>query len=235
MELVRINKFLAQSGVASRREIDRMIERGEITINGKKASTGDKVSTNDIIEVKGKKINSKEKKVYFLLHKPQKVLSASKDDRGRKTVVDFIPSKERLFPIGRLDYNTEGAIILTNDGDIYNKVIHPKSEIYKEYFAIVRGKLEKNDVRILSTGVELEDGITLPAKVELLKSTRDCSELKISIREGRNRQIRRMLEKIGHPVTYLKREKIGEITLGELEKGHYRELTKMELKYLHNL
>ena len=176
-----------------------------------------------------------ENKVYFLLNKPKGVLSASKDDRGRKTVVDLIDTKERLYPIGRLDSDTEGAIILTNDGDIFNKVIHPKGEIYKEYFAIVKGEIRDKDLSRLARGINLEDGITLPAKTKILKRAQGRSEVIIAIREGKNRQVRRMFDAVKHPVVYLRREAIGKINLGDLELGKYRKLTSQEINYLKSL
>ncbi|MGL4867208.1 MAG: pseudouridine synthase, partial [Cetobacterium sp.] len=157
MELMRINKYLAQNGYASRREIDKLVENGDIKVNGKDTTPGQKVTDDDKIYIKGKlfeKVKS-EDKVYYLLHKPKGVLSASKDDRGRKTVVDFIDTKERLYPIGRLDSDTEGAIILTNDGDVFNRVIHPKGEIYKEYFAILKGEIRDKDLSRVAKGVLL--------------------------------------------------------------------------------
>lgn len=237
MELMRINKYLAQKGIASRREVDKLIEEGKIFINGKKATPGEKVSDRDKIEISGKRIDSsiEEKKVYFLLNKPKKIISATKDDRGRKTVVDLIKCNERIFPIGRLDYDTEGAILLTNDGEIYNKVIHPKSEIYKEYVALIKGEISDIDIQKLRRGIKLEDGMTLPAKVKLMNRENGKSEVSIAIREGRNRQVRRMFQKLGYLVLELKREKIGDIILKDLKVGKYRELTKKELEYLKSL
>ncbi|MGL5903874.1 MAG: pseudouridine synthase, partial [Cetobacterium sp.] len=196
MEPMRINKYLAQNGYASRREIDKLVENGDIKVNGKDTTPGQKVTDDDKIYIKGKlfeKVKS-EDKVYYLLHKPKGVLSASKDDRGRKTVVDFIDTKERLYPIGRLDSDTEGAIILTNDGDVFNRVIHPKGEIYKEYFAILKGEIRDKDLSRVAKGVLLEDGQTLPAKTKILKRAQGRSEVIIAIREGKNRQIRRMFD-----------------------------------------
>lgn len=237
MELMRINKYLAQKGIASRREVDKLIEEEKIFINGKKATPGEKVSDRDKIEISGKRIDSsiEEKKVYFLLNKPKKIISATKDDRGRKTVVDLIKCNERIFPIGRLDYDTEGAILLTNDGEIYNKVIHPKSEIYKEYVALIKGEISDIDIQKLRRGIKLEDGMTLPAKVKLMNRENGKSEVSIAIREGRNRQVRRMFQKLGYFVLELRREKIGDIILKDLKVGNYRELTKKELEYLKSL
>ncbi|MGL4988408.1 MAG: pseudouridine synthase, partial [Cetobacterium sp.] len=229
--------YLAQNGYASRREIDKLVENGDIKVNGKDTTPGQKVTDDDKIYIKGKlfeKVKS-EDKVYYLLHKPKGVLSASKDDRGRKTVVDFIDTKERLYPIGRLDSDTEGAIILTNDGDVFNRVIHPKGEIYKEYFAILKGEIRDKDLSRVAKGVLLEDGQTLPAKTKILKRAQGRSEVIIAIREGKNRQIRRMFDAVKHPVVYLRRDAIGKINLADLEVGKYRKLTGHEIKYLKSL
>ena len=237
MEPMRINKYLAQNGYASRRDIDKLIENGDIKVNGKDTTPGQKVTDADKIYIKGKLFEKpkSEGKVYFLLNKPKGVLSASKDDRGRKTVTDLIDSKERLYPIGRLDADTEGAIILTNDGDIFNKVIHPKGEVYKEYFAIVKGEIRDKDLSRLAKGIILEDGPTLPAKTKILKRAGGKSEVIIAIREGKNRQVRRMYDAVKHAVMYLRRDAIGKINLGDLESGKYRKLTSQEIKYLKSL
>ncbi|WP_291256016.1 pseudouridine synthase [Fusobacterium sp.] len=233
---MRINKYLASLGVGSRREIDRLIEEGKIKVNGEIISAGIKVTEEDEIEVKGKKIEKTgEKKVYYMLNKPLEILSSAKDDRGRKTVVDLIKCKERIFPIGRLDYNTTGLILLTNDGELFNRVIHPRSEIYKEYYVKVLGEIKESSIKKLENGVELEDGKTLPAYVKVLSKERGKSELLISIREGRNRQVRRMLDAVNHPVVILRRERIGKLALGKLRVGEYRELTAEEVKYLYSL
>ncbi|MHA5066189.1 pseudouridine synthase [Cetobacterium somerae] len=234
---MRINKYLAQSGYASRREIDKLVENGDIKVNGNDVTPGQKVTDKDKIYIKGQLFEKpkSENKVYFLLNKPKGVLSASKDDRGRKTVTDLIDTKERLYPIGRLDADTEGAIILTNDGDIFNKVIHPKGEVYKEYFVIVKGEIRDKDLSKLAKGINLEDGQTLPAKTKILKRAQGRSEVIIAIREGKNRQVRRMFDAVKHPVVYLRREAIGKINLGNLELGKYRKLTSQEIKYLKSL
>ncbi|MGL4403200.1 MAG: pseudouridine synthase [Fusobacteriaceae bacterium] len=238
MEKTRINKYLAGLGIASRREIDRWIEENQIKVNGKPAESGIKVDATDIIEIRGKKVEGEVKtqsKVYYLLNKPKNVISASKDNRGRKTVVDCIRTKERIFPIGRLDFETEGAIILTNDGDLFNKIIHPRTEVFKEYQVEMTGLISDREIERLQNGVVLEDGITLPAHVNLVERNRIKSKIKISIREGRNRQVRRMIEALGHKVLGLIREKIGKITIEGLPLGDYRELTKKEIEYLYSL
>ena len=234
---MRINKFLSSLGIASRRAIDKYIEEGRIKVNGVIASTGIDVTEEDEIYIDNKKIETKriEEKVYFMLNKPLEVLSASSDDRGRKTVVDLIKTDKRIFPIGRLDYMTSGLILLTNDGELFNRLVHPKSEIYKKYYIKVFGEVKKEEIEELKKGVLLEDGKTLPAKVSGIKYDKNKTSMYISIREGRNRQIRRMIEKFGYKVLILRREKIGELSLGDLKEGKYRELTREEIEYLYSV
>ena len=234
---MRINKFLSSLGIASRRAIDKYIEEGRIKVNGVIASTGIDITEDDEIYIDNKKIetNRIEEKVYFMLNKPLEVLSASSDDRGRKTVVDLIKTDKRIFPIGRLDYMTSGLILLTNDGELFNRLVHPKSEIYKKYYIKVFGEVKKEEIEELKKGVLLEDGKTLPAKVSGIKYDKNKTSMYISIREGRNRQIRRMIEKFGYKVLMLRREKIGELSLGDLEEGKYRELTREEIEYLYSV
>mgnify|MGYP000575128101 FL=1 len=234
---MRINKFLSSLGIASRRAIDKYIEEGRIKVNGVIASTGIDITEDDEIYIDNKKIETKriEEKVYFMLNKPLEVLSASSDDRGRKTVVDLIKTDKRIFPIGRLDYMTSGLILLTNDGELFNRLVHPKSEIYKKYYIKVFGEVKKEEIEELKKGVLLEDGKTLPAKVSGIKYDKNKTSMYISIREGRNRQIRRMIEKFGYKVLMLRREKIGELSLGDLKEGKYRELTKEEIEYLYSV
>ncbi|MBF1201402.1 MAG: rRNA pseudouridine synthase [Fusobacterium periodonticum] len=234
---MRINKFLSSLGIASRRAIDKYIEEGRIKVNGVIASTGIDLTEEDEIYIDNKKIETKriEEKVYFMLNKPLEVLSASSDDRGRKTVVDLIKTDKRIFPIGRLDYMTSGLILLTNDGELFNRLVHPKSEIYKKYYIKVFGEVKKEEIEELKKGVLLEDGKTLPAKVSGIKYDKNKTSMYISIREGRNRQIRRMIEKFGYKVLMLRREKIGELSLGDLKEGKYRELTREEIEYLYSV
>ena len=234
---MRINKFLSSLGIASRRAIDKYIEEGRIKVNGVIASTGIDVTEEDEIYIDNKKIetNRIEEKVYFMLNKPLEVLSASSDDRGRKTVVDLIKTDKRIFPIGRLDYMTSGLILLTNDGELFNRLVHPKSEIYKKYYIKVFGEVKKEEIEELKKSVLLEDGKTLPAKVSGIKYDKNKTSMYISIREGRNRQIRRMIEKFGYKVLMLRREKIGELSLGDLKEGKYRELTREEIEYLYSV
>ncbi len=236
MEKIRINKFLAELGIGSRRAIDKMIEEKRIKVNGVLAESGIKVDKSDKISVNGKLLEfEKKKKVYFMLNKPKRVLSTAKDERGRKTVVDLIDTKERIFPIGRLDYDTEGLLLLTNDGEIFNKVIHPRTEVYKTYLVEARGNINMTTLNKLKRGVMLDDKMTLPAKAKILLADERHTELHFAIKEGRNRQVRRMFELVGHPVINLKRIMLGELNLEGLEVGEYRPLTKKEINYLYSL
>ena len=236
MEKIRINKFLAELGVGSRRAIDKMIEEKRIKVNGVLAESGIKVDKSDKISVNGKLLEfEKKKKVYFMLNKPKRVLSTAKDERGRKTVVDLIDTKERIFPIGRLDYDTEGLLLLTNDGEIFNKVIHPRTEVYKTYLVEARGNINMTTLNKLKRGIMLDDKMTLPAKAKILLADERHTELHFAIKEGRNRQVRRMFELVGHPVINLKRIMLGELNLEGLEVGEYRPLTKKEIHYLYSL
>ena len=236
MEKIRINKFLAELGIGSRRAIDKMIEEKRIKVNGILAESGIKVDKSDKISVNGKLLEfEKKKKVYFMLNKPKRVLSTAKDERGRKTVVDLIDTKERIFPIGRLDYDTEGLLLLTNDGEIFNKVIHPRTEVYKTYLVEARGNINMTTLNKLKRGIMLDDKMTLPAKAKILLADERHTELHFAIKEGRNRQVRRMFELVGHPVINLKRIMLGELNLDGLEVGEYRPLTKKEINYLYSL
>lgn len=236
MEKIRINKFLAELGVGSRRAIDKMIEEKKIKVNGVLAESGIKVDKNNNITINGKPLNiEKKQKVYFILNKPKRVLSTAKDERGRKTVVDLIDTKERIFPIGRLDYDTEGLLLLTNDGEIFNKIIHPRTEVYKTYLVEARGNINMTTLNKLKRGIMLDDKITLPAKAKILLADERHTVLHFAIKEGRNRQVRRMFESVGHPVINLKRIMLGELNLDGLEVGEYRPLTKKEINYLYSL
>lgn len=238
MVIERLQKFMAHSGVASRRKCEELIRAGKVKVNGKVIQElGTKVDTQkDIVEVLGKQIKSDEAKVYFLLNKPRGILSSVRDDRGRKTVVSLIKDPGvRLYPVGRLDYNTEGLLLLTNDGELTNRLIHPRYKVDKTYFAQVKGIPDKIKLDKLREGIDLEDGKTNPAEVKLLKVDKDISDLEITIHEGRNRQVRRMFDSIGHPVLRLKRIKFGFLNLGKLKPGEYRRLTPREVERLYNL
>ncbi|MBM7661176.1 23S rRNA pseudouridine2605 synthase [Bacillus mesophilus] len=231
----RLQKVIAQAGVSSRRKAEELIAQGRVTVNGKVIKElGTKVSSNDKVEVNGIPLE-REQPVYYLLYKPTGVISSVSDDKGRKVVTDFFPLlKERIYPIGRLDYDTSGVLLLTNDGDFANTLMHPKHEVDKVYIAKVKGMPTREQLRLLATGVKLEDGITAPAKTKLISSDKkkNTSIIQIIIHEGRNRQVRRMFDAIGCPVIKLKREQYGFITLHGLTPGESRELSPHEVKQL---
>ena len=231
----RLQKVIAHAGIASRRKAEELIIEGKVKVNGQVIrELGTKVTASDSIEVNGIKIE-KEKKVYFLLYKPRGVISAVSDDRGRKTVFDLFPHvEERIFPVGRLDYETSGVLLLTNDGDFSNLLTHPRYNIDKTYVAKIKGLPRREDLKKLERGIMLEDGKTAPAKVKVLSSDREQGKsiIAITIHEGRNRQVRRMFEAIGCPVLKLKREQFAFLGLHGLNAGESRELTAHEVKQL---
>jgi len=233
--LERLQKVLAQAGVASRRQSEVLITQGKVSVNGQKVTElGVKVDPDeDIILVNNKPISLEDKKVYFALNKPAGYISSVKDPQGRPTVLDLFPDvKERIYPVGRLDYETEGLLILTNDGELTNALTHPSHEISKIYSARVQGTPGIGAIKKLTKGVQLEDGITAPARVEIKEVTKGKALMEIEIHEGRNRQVRRMLEAVGHPVVYLKRIQVGPVKLGNLSLGQYRPLSSNELREL---
>jgi 23S rRNA pseudouridine2605 synthase len=234
----RLQKVIARAGIASRRKSEELIQEGKVKVNGKIVKElGVKVSSNDKIEVNEIPIQ-REEPVYFLLYKPRGVISSVSDDKGRKVVTDFFQNyKERIYPVGRLDYDTSGLILLTNDGDFANLLMHPSGEIEKVYVAKIKGVPLRENLRKLERGIRLEDGKTAPAKVKMLSSDakKQTAIVEIIIHEGRNRQVRRMFEAIGHEVVKLKRERYGSLTLNGLKAGDARELTPHEVKQLRAL
>jgi 23S rRNA pseudouridine2605 synthase len=238
MEMERLQKVIAQAGIASRRKAEQLIIEGKVKVNGKVVTElGTKVSDSDKIEVEGIPVE-REERVYFLLYKPRGVISSVRDDKGRKTVIDFFPHVEqRIYPIGRLDYDTSGLLLLTNDGEFANLLMHPRYKIEKTYIAKLKGIPPRPALKQLEKGVELEDGMTAPAKVKLLSSDRkkNTAIVEITIHEGRNRQVRRMFEKIGYPVLKLRRERFAFLTLQGLNAGESRELSPHEVKRLREL
>ncbi|EWG10791.1 23S rRNA pseudouridine(2605) synthase RluB [Cytobacillus firmus] len=234
----RLQKVIAHAGVASRRKAEELMAEGRVRVNGKTVKElGVKVSPSDRIEVDGIPLE-REEPVYFLLYKPRGVISAVSDDKGRKVVTDFFEGiKQRIYPVGRLDYDTSGILILTNDGEFANLLMHPSNEIEKVYVAKLKGIPSKEKMKSLQRGIVLEDGKTAPAKTKLLSmdKKKQTAIVEISIHEGRNRQVRRMFEAIGHPVLKLKRERYGFLTLQGLSAGDARELTAHEVKQLRTL
>lgn len=234
----RLQKVIAHAGVTSRRKAEEWIKEGRVKVNGKVVKElGIKVSSNDRVEVNEIPIQ-REAPVYFLFYKPRGVISSVKDEKGRKVVTDFFPNLEqRIYPVGRLDYDTSGLLLLTNDGEFANLIIHPRHAIDKTYVAKVKGIPTREQLRKLEKGIQLEDGKTAPAKTKLLSvdKKKDSSIIEITIHEGRNRQVRRMFAAIGHEVVKLKRERFAFLTLQGLSTGDIRELTPHEVKQLRTL
>lgn len=234
----RLQKVIAQAGIASRRKAEQLIEEGKVTVNGKKITElGTKVGLNDEVKVEGVPIE-RERKVYYLFYKPRGIISAVTDDKNRKTVVDYFPHvEERIFPVGRLDYDTSGLLLMTNDGEFANLMTHPRYQMDKTYIVKTEGIVERHLLKRIMSGLQLEDGKTAPAKVKELAIDRkkNRSLLEVTIHEGRNRQVRRMFETIGHPVQKLRRERFAHLTLHGLNAGEYRELTAHEVKQLRTL
>lgn len=232
----RLQKYLANCGIASRRKCEEYILQGRVQVNGKIVTElGTKINPeSDIIKFDGKVIKSAPKLVYILLNKPIGYVTTADDQFGRDTVLDLVKVKERVVPVGRLDMYTSGALILTNDGDFVYKVTHPKHEIEKTYTVTVKGIIQNGEVEQLRQGVKIEDYITKPAKVKILKTDieKDISRLEITIHEGKNRQIRKMCETVGRKVLALHRSKIGEIGVKDLELGKWRYLQTKEVQEL---
>lgn len=234
----RLQKVISQAGVASRRDAEKIITAGRVKVNGKTVSElGTKVDLEDVVKIDGKAIN-REKPVYVLLNKPKGVVTTLKDPEGRETVASLVKDiPERIYPVGRLDYHTEGLLLLTNDGNLTQSITHPRHHIPKVYEVKVLGLPSDEQLDKLRQGIKLEDGLTQPAKVILLNrdQVKSVSELEVTIFEGKNRQIRRMFEAIGHPVRDLKRTKLAFLTLVGVKRGTYRLLTADEVKRLKSL
>ncbi len=228
----RLQKVLAQRGLGSRRHCEELIADGRVTVNGDVAILGRRVDVLvDLIQVDGTPLAVRPGLVYYLFNKPRGVVTTLADPQRRQIVTDFVPTEPRVFPIGRLDADTEGLLLLTNDGDLAHRLTHPSFGVEKEYLAEVAGRPSAAAVRQLREGVELEDGMTAPAKVALSPP----NLLRITIHEGRNRQVRRMCEAVGHPVRRLVRVRIGSITDRRLKPGTWRELTLTEVRALESV
>ena len=233
---MRINKYLAESGVASRRASDTLIEEKRVLINGKTATLGSEVEDGDTVTVDGSIVRPVKKYSYYMLNKPKGYVTTVKDDKGRKTVMDLLPKKgDRLYPVGRLDYDTEGLLIITNDGELAQRLTHPVNEVPKTYVAKIEGVLTENMLARLRGGVEVDGVRTKKSAVRIVDETKTETKVSVTITEGRNRQIRKMFEAVGKEVIFLKRVKIGDLALRGLNRGEYRPLTKEEIYYLKNI
>lgn len=230
----RLQKIMAHAGIGSRRACEEIISEGRVRVNGQKAILGQKVNPQtDKIFIDDKPMGTIEKRRYIILNKPFGYITTVKDQFGRKDILDLVPSiSERIYPVGRLDFDSEGLVFLTNDGALAHKIMHPSFEVPKTYLVELNDKITMDAVYRLRTGVILEDGRTAPANVEVLKSLKGASQLRLTIIEGRNRQVRRMCAKVGHQVNKLTRISIGPLNLGDLPLGKYRNLTQDELKSL---
>ena len=234
---VRLNKYIADAGICSRRKADELIGNGNVKVNGATMKElGYQVEDGDVVLVNGKKIENAGKKVYVVVNKPLGYITSMDDDKDRATVAELVSDiPERLFPVGRLDYNTSGLLIMTNDGQLTYTLTHPKHEVYKTYIAQVAGVLSDARIARLRKGVDIGGFITSPAKVKVIKQMPRHAIVEISIREGKNRQVRKMFAAVGNKVQELQRVAIGEIKLGRLMEGHYRKLNREEIEYLKKL
>ena len=225
----RLQKVLARTGIGSRRVCEELIADGRVTVNGEVAELGRRVDPDiDHVEVDNIPISVREGLVYYLLNKPPGAVTTASDPQGRRTVVELVPDDPRVFPVGRLDADTEGLLILTNDGDLTHRLTHPSFGVDKEYLAEVEGIPTPGQLRSLRTGVPLDDGMTAPAKASLVAPR----GLRLTIHEGRNRQVRRMCDAIGHPVQRLVRVRIGPVADRRLKPGEWRDLTQAEVRAL---
>ena len=230
----RLQKVMAAAGVASRRASEELIAEGRVTVNGEVARLGRKVDpATDDIRVDGERINADPDRVYVLLNKPQGVVTTVDDPEGRPTVMDLVNLPMRLYPVGRLDLDTEGLLLLTNDGDLTHALLHPSRQVPRTYVALVPGPVKRPALQQLRDGVELEDGTARPQSVDVIEEQRGKALLQLVMTEGRKREVRRMLSAVGHPVERLARVAFGGVELGDLRQGKWRFLTQQEVGRLH--
>ncbi len=234
----RLQKVIASSGVTSRRKAEELILTGRVRINGKTITElGTKVTNNDIIEVDGKTISKDTPKIYYLLNKPYGVITSTKDEKNRQTVIDLIPTAIRIYPVGRLDYDTTGLLILTNDGELTNLLLHPKNNIPKTYLAKIKGFLTKEDITNLKNGITIDNRKvdTSNFKIKTKDLNTNTTLIEITIYEGRNHIVKKIFNSLNHPVLRLKRTKIAFLDLKDLPVGSYRQLKIKEIKKLYSL
>lgn len=235
--LPRLQKILSEMGVASRRQSEELIREGRVTVNGRVAHIGDKADpSRDHIKVDGRRVTLPASRVYLMVNKPKNIVTTVDDPEGRATVMDLVKSKyPRLFPVGRLDYDAEGFLLLTNDGELAYRLSHPSFEVPRTYRVKVKGKPAPEEIRKLSRGISLTDGPTAPCRIVPLKETDENSWLEMTLHEGRNRQVKRMWEKMGHSVLKLVRVRFGGLSLGKIKPGEYRPLRPAEVEKLNRL
>lgn len=232
----RLQKRIANTGYVSRRKAEELITLGKVKVNGVVIrELGTKVSGTDTIEVEGNILEESTKKVYYLLNKPRGVISSVTDDKNRKTVVSLIATEERIYPVGRLDYDTTGLLLLTNDGELANLLMHPKNEVEKTYVAKIEGILSPSEFYGLKKGIVIEERKVVPTHLKVRKTSEDSQIIEISIIEGRNHIVKKIFESLHHPVSKLKREGYAFLSLGNLKSGEYRELSLKEVKRLYSL
>lgn len=233
---MRLNKYIAQAGISSRRKADELTKNGNVKINGvSMRELGYDVVEGDVVEVNGVRVTPTNKMEYVIVNKPVGYITSMADENGRPIVKDLVSDIDaRLFPIGRLDYNTSGLLIMTNDGELAQKLSHPKHNVYKTYHARVSGVLSSERVAKLRKGVDIGGFVTSPAIVKVLRQQERSAIVEIQIREGKNRQVRKMFAAVGNKVQELERVAIGEVILGRLKEGHYRKMTQKEIEYLKN-
>ncbi|HLI97670.1 MAG TPA: pseudouridine synthase [Candidatus Baltobacteraceae bacterium] len=234
-ERMRLQKFLAHAGVASRRAAEELILRGKVRVNGKVVrELGTSVSTDDRVDVSGTPVRLQSETAYLVMHKPVNVMTTMRDPEGRRTAAELLPKGlPRVVPIGRLDYDTSGVLLFTNDGELANVLTHPRFGVEKTYRVVVKGRLLPEEIKRLQSGVALEEFRAAGARVKVVATRRDSSVLDITIHEGKNRQVRRMFDAVGHPVVALARLRFGPVKLGDLPPGQTRPLTEKELAQLH--
>ncbi len=233
----RLQKYIANCGISSRRKAEELILQGKVKVNGELVTElGFKVDTDkDVVFVDDKLIKTVEDKIYIKLYKPTGYVTTVKDQFDRKCVIDLVNIPERVYPVGRLDYDTSGLILLTNDGELSNRLMHPRYKVYKTYVARVKGRLNATDLGWLRHGIKIEDYTTAPALAEIVETDGIKTTVKISIYEGKNRQVRKMLEAVGKMTANLKRVSFGNIELGDLKPGEWKYLSKSEIEYLKSL
>ena len=233
----RLQKIIAESGYASRRKAEELIKKGKVIVNGKVVTElGTKASFGDDILVEGKKIE-KEEKEYYIFNKPRGVITSTSDDKGRRVVTDYFNSNKRLFPVGRLDYDTTGLLIVTNDGELSNLITHPKNEIEKVYVAKIEGIIKGTEINKLKSGIVLDGTKCVPKRVKLKSFDKksNSSIVEITITEGKNHEVKRLFESVGFSVSKLKRERVAFLSLDNLKSGEYRKLNPKEVKQLFSL